>query len=149
MKRSALWLAAAGLIVLGLPGCTASPTIPTPPAASTGEAPPSDSACEHTLLTLQATPSSAEAGETVTVKTTPERCPVTHVWEGELIVRLDSRDTPTGSRIETGSTQPIVVTIPSGLTGDGYIMLDPDRDCEPIADCYFPFANIRIEAPTR
>ena len=46
------------------------------------------------------------------------------------MLRLGSGDTLTGTRIEVGSTQPVVVTIPSGLTGDGYIMLVPDRDCE-------------------
>ena len=68
------------------------------------------------------------------------------------MVRLGSGDTLTGTRIEVGSTQPVVVTIPSGLTGDGYIMLVPDRDCEDAlrtADCHYPFAEIRIEAPIR
>jgi len=68
------------------------------------------------------------------------------------MLRLGSGDTLTGTRIEVGSTQPVVVTIPSGLTGDGYIMLVPDRDCEDVlrtADCHYPFAEIRIEAPIR
>lgn len=69
-----------------------------------------------------------------------------------MIVRLGNGDTPTGARIETGSSQPVVVTIPAGLTGDGYIMLAPDRNCEdPLstADCHYPFAEITIEAPAR
>jgi len=116
---------------------------------SQSEALSTGSACEHTSLMLHITPFTSTAGETVAVTTTPEHCLVTDVWEGEVIVRLDSGDTPTGSRIERGSAQPVIVTIPSGLAGDGYIMLDPDQDCEPTADCHYPFAEIRIEAPTR
>jgi hypothetical protein len=112
---------------------------------------PTDAACEQTPLMLQIAPSTPRAGETVTVTTTPEHCAVTDVWEGEVIVRLESGDIPTGSRVEKGSTQPVVVTIPSGITGTGYIMLVPDRDCEDVfstADCHYPFAEVTIEAPT-
>ncbi|PXA72795.1 hypothetical protein [Cryobacterium arcticum] len=105
--------------------------------------------CEQTPLMLRATPSAPTAGETVTVTTTPEHCPVTDALAGEVIVRLGTGDTPTGARIEKGSGQAVVVTIPSGLTGDGYLMLVPDRDCEDVlttADCHYPFAEVTIEA---
>jgi len=105
--------------------------------------------CEQTPLMLRATPTTATAGEIVTVTTTPEHCPVTDASAGEVIVRLGTGDIPTGARIEEGSGQPVVVTIPSGLTGDGYLMLVPDRDCEDVlttADCHYPFAEITIEA---
>ncbi|TFC87771.1 hypothetical protein [Cryobacterium sp. TMT4-31] len=108
--------------------------------------------CEQTPLMLRVTPPTSIAGETVTVTTTPEHCPITDATEGEVIVRLGSGDTPTGARIEKGSGQSVVVTVPSELTGDGYIMLDPDRDCEDVpatADCHYPFAEMTIEAPTR
>jgi hypothetical protein len=108
--------------------------------------------CEQTPLILRVTPSTSTAGETVTVTTTPEHCPITDSTEGEVIVRLGSGDTPTGARIEKGSGQSVVVTVPSELTGDGYIMLVPDRDCEDVhatADCHYPFAEMTIEAPTR
>ena len=113
---------------------------------------PTGSQCEQTPLMLQVTPFTSTAGETVTVSTTPAHCLVTDEWEGEVMVRLGSGDTLTGTRIEVGSTQPVVVTIPSGLTGDGYIMLVPDTNCEDArwtADCHYPFAEIRIEAPIR
>ena len=105
--------------------------------------------CEQTPLMLRATPTTATAGEIVTVTTTPEHCPVTDALAGEVIVRLGTGDIPTGARIEEGSGQPVVVTIPSGLTGEGYLMLVPDRDCEDVlttADCHYPFAQITIEA---
>jgi hypothetical protein len=108
--------------------------------------------CEQTPLMLRATPPSSTAGETVTVTTTPEHCPITDAMAGEVIVRLGSGDTPTGARIEKGTNQSVVVTVPSELTGDGYIMLVPDRDCEDLlitADCHYPFAQITIEPPTR
>lgn len=106
--------------------------------------------CEQTPLMLRVTPPAATAGESVTVTTTPEHCPITNALAGEVIVRLGSGDTPTGTRIEKGSGQSVVVTVPSDLTGDGYLMLVPDRDCEDAtADCHYPFAEITIEAPTR
>lgn len=108
--------------------------------------------CEQTPLMLRVTAPTATAGEAVTVTTTPEHCPITNALAGEVIVRLGSGDTPTGARIEKGPGQSVVVTVPSELTGDGYIMLVPDRDCEDVlatADCHYPFAEITIEAPTR
>lgn len=113
---------------------------------------PTGAACEQTPLKLQITSSTPTASETVAVTTMPGHCAVTDRWEGEVIVRLGSGDIPTGSRIEKGSTQPVTVTIPSGITGTGYIMLVPDRDCEDVpftADCYYPFAEVTIEAPAR
>jgi hypothetical protein len=108
--------------------------------------------CEQTPLMLRATPPTTTAGETVTVTTTPEHCPITDGLAGEIIVRLGSGDTPTGARIEKGSSQPVVVTVPSELRGDGYIMLVPAQDCEDVlttADCHYPFAEMTIEAPIR
>jgi hypothetical protein len=108
--------------------------------------------CEQTPLMLRVTPAAATAGETASVTITPGHCPITDALEGEIIVRLGSGDTPTGARIEKGSSQPVAVTVPFGLTGDGYIMLVPDRDCEDVlttADCHYPFTDMTIEAPTR
>ena len=118
---------------------------PLPEALAAG------SDCGQISLMLRVTPSPATAGDAVTVTTTPEHCPITDAWAGEVIVRLGTGDTPTGARIEKGSAQPVVVTVPSGLTGNGYIMLVPDRDCADVlttADCHYPFAEIRIDAPT-
>jgi len=108
--------------------------------------------CEQISLMLRVTPSIPTAGETVTVATTPEHCPITDAWEGEVMVRMGDGDTLTGARIDKDSAQPVVVTIPSGLEGDGYIMLVPDQDCGDVlttADCHYPFAEITIAAPTR
>jgi len=99
---------------------------------------------------LRVTPSPATAGDTVTVTTTPEHCPITDALAGDVIVRLGTGDTPTGARIERGATQPVAVTVPAGLAGDGYLMLVPDQDCADVlttADCHYPFAEITIVAP--
>ena len=106
--------------------------------------------CAQTPLMLRVTPTTATAGETVTVTTTPEPCPITDALQGEVVVRLGSGDTATGARIAEGSTQPVEVTVPSGLIGDGYLMLVPDQDCADVqttADCHYPYAAITIEAP--
>jgi hypothetical protein len=89
----------------------------------------------------------------VEITTAPEQCLVTEEWAGDIIVRdvnapVDTDpDTETGSRIDTGTPQPVTVTIPAGLEGDVYIMLEPDLDCEDWGDCYYPFAAATIEAP--
>lgn len=106
------------------------------------------SECEFISLMLRATPSNVAAGETVSVTTRPGHCPITDVWAGELVLRFGSGDTPTGARMESGSTEPVTVTVPSGLTGDGYLMLVPDRDCADAAgtaDCHYPFATVTVE----
>ena len=104
--------------------------------------------CEFIPLMLRATASTVTAGETVSVTTTPAHCPITDALAGEVVLRFGSGDTPTGIRMEAGSTEPVVVTVPPGLTGDGYIMLVPDQDCEDTigtADCFYPFATVTIE----
>jgi hypothetical protein len=104
--------------------------------------------CEFIPLMLRATASTVTAGDTVSVTTTPAHCPITDALAGEVVLRFGSGDTPTGIRMEAGSTEPVVVTVPPGLTGDGYIMLVPDQDCEDTigtADCFYPFATVTIE----
>ena len=117
---------------------------PLPEALAAG------SDCDQISLMLRVTPSPATAGDTVTVTTTPEHCPITDALAGDVIVRLGTGDTPTGARIERGATQPVAVTVPAGLAGDGYLMLVPDQDCADVlttADCHYPFAEITIVAP--
>ena len=117
---------------------------PLPEAIAAG------SDCDQISLMLRVTPSPATAGDTVTVTTTPEHCPITDALAGDVIVRLGTGDTPTGARIERGATQPVAVTVPAGLAGDGYLMLVPDQDCADVlttADCHYPFAEITIVAP--
>jgi hypothetical protein len=107
------------------------------------------SECEFIPLMLRATASTVTAGETVSVTTKPAHCPITDALAGELVLRFGSGDTPTGIRLEAASTQPVDVTVPPGLTGDGYIMLVPDQDCADgpgTADCHYPFATVTVES---
>jgi hypothetical protein len=160
VARSALWLVSAVVATLAVSGCTpgtqpsAAPTAP-PSSSAPARSPdsPTRTACENTVLTLSIAPSNPTAGETVEITTAPEQCLVTEEWAGDIIVRnvnapVDTDpDTETGSRIDTGTPQPLTVTIPAGLEGDVYIMLEPDLDCEDWGDCYYPFAAATIEAP--
>jgi hypothetical protein len=143
---------------LAVSGCTPAPVPSAVPASSSpataqNSESPRRTACETTALTLTVTPTNPSAGETVHVATAPEHCLVSAEWEGRVIVRQENApvdtnpDTPTGTRIETGTSQPVAVKIPGGLEGDVFIMLEPDRSCEDLGDCYFPFAEITIEAP--
>jgi hypothetical protein len=163
-----MWLVAGTIVALGVSGCAASSaqaaqsSRPTsaqsagPSATSTAEA-PARVACEGALIELQVSSNDLTSGETVEVSTTPEHCLVTKEWAGDIIVRLEngnpdvSPDTSTGVRIEAGTSQPVTVKIPAGLEGVGYIMLEQDLNCEDLfhqvhADCYFPYADVTIEA---
>ena len=107
------------------------------------------SECEFIPLMLRASASTVTAGETVSVTTTPAHCPITDALAGEVVLRFGTGDTPTGIRMAAGSTEPVVVTVPPGLTGDGYIMLVPDRVCEDTlgtADCFYPFATVTVDS---
>jgi hypothetical protein len=107
------------------------------------------SECKFISLMLSAAPSTATAGETVSVTTTPAHCPITDELAGEVVLRFGTGDTPTGIRMDPGTTQPVAVTVPSELAGDGYIMLVPDQDCADgtqTADCFYPFATVTVDS---
>ena len=107
------------------------------------------SECEFISLMLRAAPSTATAGETVSVTTTPAHCPITDELAGEVVLRFGTGDTPTGIRMDPGTAQPVAVTVPSELSGDGYIMLVPDQDCADktqTADCFYPFATVTVDS---
>ncbi|MET0989285.1 MAG: hypothetical protein ABWY54_01430 [Glaciihabitans sp.] len=158
MNRFVWWPAAASVMVLALCGCAADTTPPTtstaPVTSSVAEA-ATRTECENTALTLTVIPAKPTAGQQVEVSTAPEQCLVTGVWTGEIIVRIEgadagtNSDTRTGTRIEAGTSQPVTVEIPSGIEGTGYIMLQPDEDCDDFGDCYYPYAEITINAPVR
>lgn len=166
MNRFVVLCAVASAAVLALSGCSAgsSPSPTAVPGAAPSTQVVAHSACEDTPLSLHVSSTTVTAGAEVEVSTTPEHCLVTEEWEGEIIVRLESKDpaerdaavarnenpdTATGVRIEAGTPQPVVVEIPSGLAGDAYLMLKPDQDCEGLADCYYPYVEISIAAPVR
>jgi hypothetical protein len=157
-------LMAAGAVVLVLVGCTAGPAsvspadpqIAEPSTTHTAEASGRTECDSGTTLNLRVSANNPTAGETVEVSTTPGHCLVTKEWEGDVIVRIETADpntnpdTPTGVRLEAGTVQPVTVEIPAGLEGVGYIMLEPDVNCEAqfgdaVGDCYFPYADITIE----
>ena len=52
--------------------------------------------CEFIRPMLRATPATMAPGETVSVTTTPEHCPITDPLAGELVLRFGTGDTPTG-----------------------------------------------------
>ncbi|MCI1017406.1 hypothetical protein HWD99_02080 [Microbacterium sp. C5A9] len=117
----------------GLSGCT-------PPEAVPSAAP---EACEGIAMMLTTDDPLPHAGQTVSVSITPAGCDVDEHVAGEVIVRTADGDTSTGARLEIGSTT-VSVDLPPHLTGTAMLMLVPDRDCESVADCHYPYADLRI-----
>lgn len=128
---------------VGLTGCT-SPGAAAP--ATTAPATSAASACEGVVTMLTTDDPRPHAGDAVAVSITPSDCPVDEQWAGEVVVRTDGSDTPTGTRFEIGETT-VSVDLPVGVSGAAKLMLVPDLNCEgggATADCHYPSAEIEI-----
>lgn len=153
--RTTLRLIRLGLLALfasTLPACTpasdgAAPS-PTPIAASpTATSAPSSPDCTSVVIMLATPDPTVREAEEIEVSIAPAGCLATSQWAGEIIVRTQRGDYPTGARMDLGASS-TTVSLPAGVSGEVFVMLVPDQECADVfssGDCHYPYVSVAVE----
>lgn len=140
------------------PSESSSVTTPTPDVTETeapiAEGEPTPGVGDETspdctsVVTMLATPDpTVREAEEIEVSIAPAGCLATSQWAGEIIVRTQRGDYPTGARMDLGASS-TTVSLPAGVSGEVFVMLVPDQECADVftsGDCHYPYVSVAVE----